>query len=221
MTSQRTAPIALTYDFERQRLSGLTKGAQIAGVDEAGIGPWAGPVVAAAVCLDPAKLPDGLNDSKKLSLTRRESLFESIMATAWVGVGIADVARIDRDNVLAASQWAMAEAISRLRRRPALAVVDGRYAPDLGCPAEALIGGDGLVASIAAASIIAKVTRDRLMARLAELHPGYGFERHMGYGTRAHRQALHALGVAACHRRSFKPVKEVIDAAKAESLCGR
>lgn len=200
----------LNYSFERSRLSGLAQGALIAGVDEAGIGPWAGPVIAAAVCLDPENVPDGLNDSKQLPASRREILYRAIMASAQVGIGIADVARIDRDNVLAASHWAMAEAISQLRRRPGLALVDGCHTPGLGCPVETLVGGDGLVASIAAASIIAKVTRDRLMLELAGLYPGYGFERHMGYGTQAHRQALHTLGVAPCHRRSFRPVKAAI-----------
>ena len=206
----------LGYRFEQIRLRKLASGAVIAGVDEAGIGPWAGPVVAAAVCLDPNNIPSGLADSKLLSPQQRERLFESIMITAAVGIGVADVARIDRDNVLAANHWAMAMAISELPRRPGLALIDGLYAPAIGCPAEAVVDGDASVASIAAASIIAKVTRDRLMAILGQQFPGYGFARHKGYGTAAHREALERLGVAECHRRSYKPVKLVLAAQMAK-----
>ena len=182
----------------------------VAGVDEAGVGPWAGPVVAAAVYFVTA-VPDGIADSKVLPAGRRELLYEAIMATGQVGIGIADVERIERDNVLAASHWAMKVAVGKLPKLPDLVLIDGLNAPDLGCPCRAVVGGDGRFVSIAAASIIAKVTRDRLMSRIAILHPGYGFERHKGYGTEEHRRALERLGVASCHRRTFKPVKAILD----------
>ena len=208
-TRSATRP-SLGYRFERTQIRALGAGAVIAGIDEAGIGPWAGPVVAAAVCLDPKAIPAGLADSKILSPLRRACLFEVIMASAQVGVGIADVERIDRDNVLAANHWAMRQAVAKLPRRPSLALIDGVYAPIVGCPAQAIVDGDARVASIAAASIIAKVTRDRLMADLALCHPGYGFERHMGYGTAEHRQLIERLGVTDCHRSSFKPIQTAI-----------
>ena len=207
MPRRSTGRAKLDFRFEHARLGHLHPGAIIAGIDEAGIGPWAGPVVAAAVCLDPDRMPEGLADSKVVPARRRELLFEAIMATAQVGIGIAEVARIDRDNVLAASYWAMATAIGRLARRPDLALIDGLYAAPVGCPAEAVVDGDARVASIAAASIVAKVTRDRLMVEIARQHPGYGFERNMGYGTAEHRLALDRLGVADCHRRFYKPIR--------------
>ena len=182
----------------------------VCGVDEAGRGPWAGPVVAAAVTLDRADVPAGLDDSKKLSPARRDSLHDAIMATARVGIGIADVARIDRDNILQATLWAMAEAVKALPVPPALALVDGNRAPGLGCPVELIIGGDARSLSIAAASIIAKVTRDRMMAALDQEFPGYGFARHKGYGTAAHAEALARLGVSPAHRRSFAPVRALL-----------
>ena len=198
----------MTLDFETSRLrAGFC---HVVGIDEAGIGPWAGPVVAAAVWLDPDALPKGLADSKALSSQRREACYEEIMRLAKVGVGIADVTRIDRDNVLRASHWAMGEAVRALSFAPDLAAIDGVHAPDVGCMVETVIGGDAKIASIAAASIIAKVTRDRLMAQLSAQYPGYGFERHMGYGTAQHRAAIAALGVTPIHRRSFRPVKAAL-----------
>jgi len=185
-------------------------GAPVAGIDEAGRGPWAGPVVAAAVILDTAKLPEGLNDSKKLSEARREDLYAQIIDTAHVGVGIADVARIDRDNILQATLWAMGQACKSLPRTPSAALIDGNRCPALDCPAQALVGGDALSLSVAAASIIAKVTRDRMMAELAKAHPGYAWERNKGYGTRDHSNGLKRLGVTPHHRRSFKPVQAVL-----------
>lgn len=185
-------------------------GAPVAGIDEAGRGPWAGPVVAAAVILDTAQLPEGLNDSKKLSEARREDLYAQIIDTAHVGVGIADVARIDRDNILQATLWAMGQACKSLPRTPSAALIDGNRCPALDCPAQALVGGDAQSLSVAAASIIAKVTRDRMMAELAKAHPGYAWERNKGYGTRDHSDGLKRLGVTPHHRRSFKPVQVML-----------
>ncbi len=181
----------------------------VCGIDEAGRGPWAGPVVAAAVILDPANIPEGLNDSKKLSEARRDALYPDIMAMAQVGIGIADVARIDRDNILAATLWAMNEALRALPVSPGYALVDGNRVPALPCPAETIVEGDGRSLSIAAASIIAKVTRDRMMTDLDWCHPGYGFARHKGYGTAFHSAALARLGPCVEHRKSFAPVAKI------------
>ncbi len=185
-------------------------GGPVAGIDEAGRGPWAGPVVAAAVILDAAHVPRGLNDSKKLTVRARETLFTALMAHAHVGVGIADVARIDRENILQASLWAMAQACEALPETPAAALIDGNRCPALPCPGETLIKGDALSLSVAAASIVAKVTRDRIMTDLAETHPGYAWERNKGYGTRDHSEGLMRLGVTPHHRRSFKPVQAML-----------
>ena len=180
----------------------------IAGIDEAGRGPWAGPVVAAAVVLDPAAIPDGLDDSKALDAARRSALYEALVDSgAAIGIGIADVGRIDRMNILNATLWAMSQAVALLPHRPALALVDGNRAPRLTCSSRTIVAGDATCLSIAAASIIAKVTRDRLMIELSQVVPGYGFERHKGYGTPEHQAALDRLGVTAHHRRSFKPVQ--------------
>jgi ribonuclease HII len=180
--------------------------ALVAGCDEAGRGPLAGPVVAAAVILDPARVPKGLNDSKLLAPDEREDLFEQIAATAEISIAAAPPARIDRDNILRASLWALARAVLGLPRRPSLVFVDGRDGLALDCEVRAVIGGDGIVASIAAASIVAKVTRDRLMRHLGAAHPGYGFEQHKGYSTDEHCAALEKLGPCVHHRRSFAPV---------------
>ena len=178
----------------------------IAGCDEAGRGPLAGPVVAAAVILDPAHIPRGLNDSKKLGAPEREKLYEKICATAQVAVAFGSVERVDRDNILRASLWALARAVKALPIRPKLVFVDGNMKIDCGCDCQAVVSGDALIASIAAASIVAKVTRDRLMKRLGLAHPGYGFERHMGYSVPEHFEALSRLGPTIHHRRSFAPV---------------
>jgi ribonuclease HII len=192
--------------FRRER-SALKRGVwPVAGCDEAGRGPLAGPVVAAAVILNPYDVPRGLDDSKRLTAERREVLYERICARAQVAVAMAPPWRIDRDNILRASLWALARAVVALPVKPRLVFVDGRDRIDAGCDCEAVIGGDALVASIAAASIVAKVTRDRLMARMAEAHPGYGFERHMGYSVPEHFKALDRLGPTIHHRRSFSPV---------------
>jgi ribonuclease HII len=187
----------------------------IAGCDEAGRGPLAGPVVAAAVVLDPERVPRGLNDSKKLDAEAREKLFDKIMATAQVSVAIASTARIDRDNILRASLWAMVRAVKALPVRPKLVFVDGNNRINCGCECTAVVSGDALISSIAAASIVAKVTRDRLMTQLALAHPGYGFERHMGYSVPEHFAALARLGPTIHHRKSFAPV-----AAKLAALSG-
>jgi ribonuclease HII len=196
----------LRPNFRRERRA-LDKGIfPVAGCDEAGRGPLAGPVVAAAVILDPAHIPRGLNDSKKLDAAAREQLYDKICASAQVAVAFGAVARIDRDNILRASLWALARAVKALPVRPRLVFVDGNMKIDCGCDCEAVVAGDALVSSIAAASIVAKVTRDRLMARLGLAHPGYGFERHMGYGVPEHCAALARLGPTVHHRKSFAPV---------------
>ncbi|WP_421693451.1 ribonuclease HII [Aestuariivirga sp.] len=177
----------------------------VCGIDEAGRGPWAGPVVAAAVVLDPDCIPDGLNDSKKLTEAQREALFAPILATARVGIAIAHVERIDRDNILQATLWAMGEALKQIDD-VALALVDGNRAPALPCPVETIIEGDAKCFSIAAASIIAKVTRDRIMVGHDVTYPLYGFARHKGYGTAFHQDALQRHGPTPLHRRSFAPI---------------
>ena len=180
----------------------------VAGCDEAGRGPLAGPVVAAAVILDPNRIPKGLDDSKKLPPEQREKLFLKICATAEVAVAFGSTARIDRDNIRQASLWALSRAVAALPVRPRVVFVDGcdRIIVPPGCDCHSVIGGDGIVASIAAASIVAKVTRDRLMVQLGAAHPGYGFERHMGYSVPEHFAALSRLGPTIHHRRSFAPV---------------
>lgn len=189
------------------------RGGPVAGVDEAGRGPWAGPVVCAAVILDPADPPDGLDDSKKLSAARREALFDEICARHTVAIASASPATIDRINIRAATLAAMARAIGALAIRPAGVLVDGKdVPPGLPCPGEALIQGDGRVAAIAAASIVAKVTRDRMMRRMAEVYPGYGFEAHVGYGTAQHQAALARLGPCPLHRMTFRPIRELVPA---------
>lgn len=183
----------------------------IAGVDEVGRGPLAGPVTAAAVVLDPDRVPAGLDDSKKLSASARERLFDEIAAVAEVSVAHASVVEIDELNILYASHLAMERAVSGLARRPDHALIDGNMVPKaLICPATALVKGDGRSLSIAAASIVAKVTRDRIMVDLAQQYPGYGWEKNAGYPTPSHKEALTALGVTPHHRRSFKPVHNML-----------
>lgn len=188
----------------------MRRGAKIVcGIDEAGRGPWAGPVVAAAVVLDPKAIPDGLDDSKKLTEAKREALFAPIMASARVGIGIAEAERIDRDNILQATLWAMAEALRQIDDVD-LALVDGNRAPSLPCPAQTIVAGDAKSLSIAAASIIAKVTRDRIMMAHDAAWPQYGFARHKGYGTALHQQALERHGPSPLHRRSFAPIAALL-----------
>jgi ribonuclease HII len=192
--------------FRRERAA-IKRGVwPVAGCDEAGRGPLAGPVVAAAVVLDPKRVPRGLDDSKKLDPETREKLHAKICASAEVAVAIAPPWRIDRDNILRASLWALARAVACLPVKPQLVFVDGRDRIDAGCDCQAVISGDAILASIAAASIVAKVTRDRLMTRLGLLYPGYGFEQHKGYSVPEHFDALARLGPTIHHRRSFAPV---------------
>jgi len=196
----------LRPSFRRERAA-MKRGVwPIAGCDEAGRGPLAGPVVAAAVILDPARVPRGLNDSKKLDAAERERLYDRICDCAEVAVAFGSPARIDRDNILQASLWALARAVAALPVRPNLVFVDGRDRINVPCDCQAVISGDALISSIAAASIVAKVTRDRLMKQIGAAHPGYGFERHMGYSVPEHFEALRKLGPTIHHRRSFSPV---------------
>jgi ribonuclease HII len=184
----------------------------VAGVDEVGRGPWAGPVVAGAVILERSNVPRGIADSKQLSRAAREALDAEIRATSHVGIGIASVAEIDELNILAAALLAMSRAVTALSLKPAHVLVDGRHAPKLSLPCTAIVGGDRRSMAIAAGSIVAKVYRDRLMCDLSAAHPGFGWERNAGYGTREHRDALARIGVTPHHRRSFKPVAARIDA---------
>jgi ribonuclease HII len=204
-------PIRPTFARERRAMKrGIWP---VAGCDEVGRGPLAGPVVAAAVILDPKHIPRGLNDSKKLSAERREVLYARICAVAQVAVAFGPPARIDRDNIRQASLWALARAVRALPVKPKLVFVDGCDRIDAGCDCEAVVSGDALVLSIAAASIVAKVVRDRLMVRLGAAHPGYGFERHMGYSVPEHFRALARLGPCSHHRRSFAPIAAALGAA--------
>ena len=180
----------------------------LCGVDEAGRGPWAGPVVTAAVILDYGNLPQGLNDSKKLTEIRREELFEQIVASAFVCTASASPHTIDRRNIRSATLSAMIRAVDGLALVPEYVLVDGRDVPrGLRQPGQALVKGDGRCLCIAAASIVAKVTRDRMMVRLAAHLPGYGFARHKGYGVPQHQAALAEFGACDHHRKSFKPVQ--------------
>jgi ribonuclease HII len=183
----------------------------VCGVDEAGRGPLAGPVVAAAVILDPANPVEGLNDSKKLSAKRRELLAIEIRAKAlaW-SVAEATVEEIDAINILQASMLAMRRAVEGLVVKPVRALIDGNRCPALACKAEAIVGGDGKMESIAAASILAKTTRDAGMRELHVAYPHYGFDRHMGYPTAFHLQALRDYGASPVHRRSFAPVAQLV-----------
>lgn len=188
-----------------------TGAARVAGVDEAGRGPLAGPVLAAAVVLDPAHIPPGLADSKALTPARRAALAVLIRETAAVGLGAASVEEIDRLDILRASHLAMRRAVEALPLDPDHALIDGPFVPGgLPCPATALIRGDALSLSVAAASIVAKVARDAIMAGLARDCPGYGWERNMGYPTPGHRAALIRLGVTPHHRRTFAPVHNIL-----------
>lgn len=184
----------------------------IAGVDEVGRGPLAGPVVTAAVILDPARPIEGLADSKAMSEAKRERLFEEIRekALAWA-FGRCEVEEIDTLNILQATMLAMQRAVAGLSPQPEQALIDGNRCPPLPCPAEAVIKGDSRVAAISAASILAKVTRDREMVELDERYPGYGLAGHKGYPTKAHLQALQTLGVTPIHRTSFGPVRRLLE----------
>lgn len=199
-----------SYKLEQLSLSWDTAGL-VAGVDEAGRGPLAGPVVAAAVILDQRQPIKGLADSKKLTALRREKLFDEIRAKALCcSIAQASVEEIDRLNILQATLLAMRRAVEGLRLKPNKVLVDGNRLPDIGLPAQAIVGGDALVPAISAASILAKVHRDRWCLELDQLYPQYGFDKHKGYGTAAHLAALQAHGPCAEHRISFRPVAEVM-----------
>jgi ribonuclease HII len=197
-------------DFSRE----IAIGGIVAGIDEAGRGPWAGPVVAAAVVLDRDKLPadiaGALDDSKKLKPAVRREVLAAMAPYAAVGVGAASAAEIDRINVLQATFLAMRRAVIALSVAPDLALVDGNRAPSLPCPAETMVQGDGRSLSIAAASIVAKVTRDRIMASLGIRYPGFGWERNAGYGTAEHIAAMERLGPTPHHRKSYAPVLKIL-----------
>lgn len=195
-----------TYDRE------LAHGGIVAGVDEVGRGPWAGPVVAAAVILDPKRIPDGLDDSKRLSAKRRELLCEMLYASAHIAIGSASVEEIDNLNIRRATFLAMERAVWALPYAPALVLVDGNASPSWTYACETVVGGDGKCQSIAAASIVAKVARDRIMAELDAAHPGFGWASNMGYGTAEHAAALARFGPTPQHRRSFRPVAAVLKA---------
>ncbi|MCR8826825.1 ribonuclease HII [Pseudosulfitobacter koreensis] len=193
------------YSFE------LEIGGCVAGVDEVGRGPLAGPVMAAAVVLDPADILEGLNDSKVLTAKRRAALYAELMSRAHVSLGIATVEEIDEHNILRASHLAMVRAIAGLPMCPDHVLIDGNMVPrGLNLPATTVIKGDGRSVSIAAASIVAKIRRDAVMVDLAQQHPGYGWETNMGYPSKSHKEALLRIGVTPHHRRSFKPVHNIL-----------
>jgi len=185
----------------------------VAGIDEAGRGPWAGPVVAAAVILNPGKIPRGLNDSKQLTADMREALYDKIVTSALAVKAVSvEVDEIDQLNIYWATMAAMRRAVEGLAIAPVHALIDGNRSPkEMPCSVQTIVDGDALSQSIAAASIIAKVTRDRLMCALAERYADYGFERHKGYGTRVHADALVRLGPCPEHRRSFEPVRIALE----------
>jgi len=210
LAAQKLAPkYAPCFDLE-ETLMDRHRG-PVVGIDEAGRGPWAGPVVVAAVILNPDCIPEGLNDSKLLTPDAREDRYAEIMATAAVSIAIGPVKRIDRDNILQASLWGMRMAYRGLCVSAAAALIDGNIAPKrFPCPAHPIIGGDSLSLSVAAASIVAKVTRDRMMVKLARRYRRYGWESNKGYGTKEHALAIKKHGVCVHHRRSFSPIEEAL-----------
>jgi ribonuclease HII len=186
-------------------------GAPVAGIDEAGRGPWAGPVVVAAVILDPNRIPGGLNDSKLLTPEERADRYEEIVATSIVSVVVGPVKQIDRINILQASLWGMRRAYSGLQVPIGAAIIDGNIVPKrFPCKARAVVGGDGLSLSVAAASIVAKVTRDRMMVKLSRRYRRYAWDSNKGYGTREHAEAIKKHGVCTHHRRSFSPIERAL-----------
>ena len=183
----------------------------VCGVDEAGRGPWAGPVVASAVIFTTYEMPSGLNDSKKLTASMREMLYEVIITTCHVGIGQASVEEIDTLNIWRATELAMQRAVAALPLAPLYALIDGNRLPALAIPATAIIKGDSKCASIAAASVIAKVTRDRIMSAYAAQYPHYGFDANAGYGTAKHQQAIAEHGILPIHRKSFAPIRAALE----------
>jgi ribonuclease HII len=202
----RTEP---TFDFEAALMDQFN--GPVAGIDEAGRGPWAGPVVVAAVILNPDRIPEGLNDSKVLTPKEREERYAEIVATSIVSVVIGPVKQIDRINILQASLWGMRAAYRRLRVPIGAAIIDGNIVPKrFPCKARAVVGGDGLSLSVAAASIVAKVTRDRMMVKLSRRYRRYAWDSNKGYGTREHAEAIKKHGVCTHHRRSFSPIERAL-----------
>lgn len=202
---------AMTPDFTFERAAQAQGYSRIAGVDEVGRGPLAGPVTAAAVVLDPENIPEGLNDSKKLTKKARTRLYDEIMQVADVSIAHATVEEIDEHNILRASHIAMVRALEGLKTPPDYALIDGNMIPrGLALPSQTIVKGDSLSQSISAASIMAKICRDCVMLSLAQQHPGYGWETNMGYGSKKHMDALQKLGATPHHRRSFKPVHNIL-----------
>lgn len=198
-------------DFEFERAAHAHGFTRVAGVDEVGRGPLAGPVTAAAVVLDPERIPEGLNDSKKLTKRARERLYNEIMLVADVSIAHASVEEIEELNILRASHLAMTRALDGLKHGADYALIDGNMVPrGLTLPSETIIKGDARSQSISAASIMAKICRDCVMLSLAQQHPGYGWETNMGYGSKRHMEALQNLGVTPHHRRLFKPVHKML-----------
>lgn len=205
------SPAASLPSFDLETALMDLHGLPVAGIDEAGRGPWAGPVVVAAVILNPDNIPEGLDDSKKLSPELREDRYGEIVASACVAIAIGRVRRIDRDNILQASLWGMRTAFRGLQVPEAAALIDGNIVPKrFPGKARALVGGDALSLSVAAASIVAKVTRDRIMVNLAKRYRGYGWENNKGYGTPEHARAVQRHGVCTHHRRSFAPIERAL-----------
>ncbi|MGR3606819.1 ribonuclease HII [Sulfitobacter sp.] len=198
-------------DFTFERAAHARGYARVAGVDEVGRGPLAGPVTAAAVVLDPSRIPDGLNDSKKLTKRGRERLYQVILSVADASVAHASVEEIEELNILRASHLAMVRALEGLKTPADYALIDGNMIPNgLSIASEAIIKGDARSQSISAASIMAKICRDCVMLSLAQQHPGYGWETNMGYGSKSHIEALGKIGVTPHHRRLFKPVYNIL-----------
>jgi len=198
-------------DFTFEQVAFARGARAVAGVDEVGRGPLAGPVCAAAVVLDPDNIPDGLNDSKQLTEKQRDALFDTLMASADVSIAEATVAEIEEHNILRASHIAMVRAVTGLSAPADFILIDGNMVPrGLNTPSQTIVKGDTRSLSIAAASIVAKVWRDRLMVDLAQQHPGYGWETNAGYPTPVHKKALLKLGVTPHHRRTFKPVHNIL-----------
>ena len=202
----------LNFNFEYEYIEqGLNP---VVGVDEAGRGPWAGPVVAGAVIIDAETMPErlslDLDDSKKLTSQKREELFQLLLNCAKIGIGISSVVEIDALNILQATMLAMRRAVEDLGLSPGMVLVDGNILPNWSYPSQAIIKGDGRSLSIAAASIVAKVSRDQFMSDLAKDYPQYGWERNAGYGTKEHQHGLVEFGVCKHHRRSFKPIKNIL-----------
>ncbi len=183
----------------------------VAGVDEVGRGPWAGPVVTSAVILDPLNIPEGINDSKKLSLSKREEIYNKLIEVAEISVGLAEVEEIDNLNILAATKLAMQRAVDKLKNKPQVILVDGNQSFNYLAKVVPIIKGDAISLSIAAASIVAKVTRDRIMQEIAKEFPYYGFEKNVGYGTKSHQDGINKYGVTKYHRKSFKPIAKIIN----------